>query len=121
MREESRPQSAARRRFLFTGACAVVALPLGSLMTALPAHAQELPKLDEGAPQARSLGYKHDASKVDTVKFPKRKGEPGSKQFCRNCSLYEGQAGDEWAGCQIFPDRAVAAAGWCNAWVPKAT
>lgn len=120
MHEHSPPPSAARRRFLVTGACAVVAVPLASLMTALPAQAQDLPKIDESDPQAAALGYKHDASAVDTQRFPKRKGEAGAKQFCHNCNLFQGTQADGWAPCQIFPGKSVAAEGWCNAWVPRA-
>ena len=59
----------------------------------------------------------YDATTVDTAKFPKRAGDAGATQFCDNCQLYQG--GDEWGPCSIFPGKAVAAKGWCNAWVPK--
>lgn len=40
-------------------------------------------------------------------------------QTCANCGLYQG--GDAAAGpCPIFPDKDVAAAGWCKSWAPKA-
>ena len=39
-------------------------------------------------------------------------------QTCANCSLYQG--GDAAGPCPIFPDKDVAAAGWCKSWAPKA-
>ena len=65
------------------------------------------------------MGYKIDASAVDTAKFPKRAGEEGAKQFCNNCALYAGTAEDDVAPCSIFQNRLVKGAGWCNAWVAK--
>ena len=35
-------------------------------------------------------------------------------------SLIQGNDGDAWRPCQIFPGKAVAAAGWCSVWAPKA-
>ena len=37
--------------------------------------------------QAQAMGYVIDATKADTVKFPKRAGEAGANQFCHNLSL----------------------------------
>lgn len=48
-----------------------------------------LPALGESHPVATALGYRHDATKVDTAKFPKRAGAEGEKQFCYNCSLLQ--------------------------------
>ena len=107
-----------RRRFLKLGAGAVAAVPVAALVGGRVAYASDLPKLDEADPSAVALGYKHAAADVDTGKFPKRTGPEGEKQFCSNRNLY--QAGDaDWGPCAIFPGRSVAAAGWCNAWIPK--
>ena len=112
------PNNPGRRRFITVAATAAAAVPLASLLRALPAHADDMPKLSEDDAQAKALGYKHDASAVDTTKFAKRAGDAGATQFCDNCQLYQG--GDaEWGPCSIFPGRAVAAKGWCNAWVLK--
>jgi hypothetical protein len=70
-------------------------------------------------PLAQAMGYRLDASTVDTAKFPKRAGDEGAKQFCNNCALYAGTAEDELAPCSIFQNRPVRGAGWCNAWVAK--
>ena len=80
----------------------------------------DMPKLSESDPVAMSLGYKHDASKVDLSKHPRR-GEPGAEnQHCKNCVLYQGKAGDEWGGCSIFAGKLVNANGWCATYAPKA-
>jgi hypothetical protein len=75
----------------------------------------ELPRLEESDPQARSLAYVHDASKVDPAMQPRY--EPG--QECANCALYLGADGDEWGGCSIFPGKLVNAKGWCSVYAPK--
>lgn len=90
------------------------------------AQAAELAPVDESSATAAALGYKHDATKVDTTKFPKRATPEGQKQFCENCTFYSegGQkvAGHEgnWGKCTIFPTGLVAEKGWCNTWTLKA-
>jgi hypothetical protein len=81
---------------------------------ARPEPSGELPRLEESDPQARSLAYVNDASKVDPAAQPRY--EPG--QECANCALYLG--GDEWGGCSIFPGKLVNANGWCSVYAPKA-
>lgn len=102
-----------RRNFLkiSSGALALTAIPLKLV-------AEDEVAEDEALAQA--MGYVKDASKVDTVKFSKRAGEAGAKQFCNNCALYAGEVDSELAPCSIFQNRAVRGAGWCNAWVAKA-
>lgn len=91
------------------------------MLASRPAAAQSaLPKVDEADPVAQALGFKLDATTVDTTKYPKRAGDAGAKQFCSSCSLYQGKDGDEFAPCTMFPGKAVAKGGWCNAWAPKA-
>jgi hypothetical protein len=92
------------------------------------AWAQEMKPLDEGDPQAQALGYKHDATKVDTTKFPKRAQAGGEKQLCSNCVLLlqsdlaaQGAEGTQWGKCALFPQGLVSLNGWCNSWAPKAT
>jgi len=79
-----------------------------------------LPKLEEDDPMAIGVGYKHNANEVDIVKYPKRAGEEGAKQFCENCALYSGEKDAESGKCAIFPGKLVNAKGWCSAWAPKA-
>ncbi len=75
----------------------------------------EMPRLSESDPQAQGLGYVHDATTVNTSKYPRYQ----DGQACANCALYQG--GDaEWGGCSIFPGRLVKATGWCSVYAPKA-
>lgn len=101
-----------RRRFFTRGAGFAAAACLLPRM----GFAADVPRVDEANPQATALGYKHDASEVDTAKFTRY--EPG--QTCANCQLYTGAADSEWGPCGLFAGQHVAAAGWCSAWVPKA-
>ena len=102
-----------RRSFLKAGSLAVVSAAIaGNIDDAAAQGAQ----LDEKDAQAQSLGYKHDATKVDKAKFPKYQ----AGQICANCTLYQGKPTDAWAGCPIFPGKQVAGKGWCSAYVKKA-
>jgi hypothetical protein len=73
------------------------------------------PKLDEKDTLAVSLGYVHDAKKVDPNKVPQYK--PGST--CANCVQLVGKEGEEWRPCNLFPGKVVNANGWCKVWAPK--
>jgi hypothetical protein len=86
----------------------------GTALTATQAQAQA--KLEETDAQATSLGYKHDATKVDTKKFPKY----AAGQTCANCALYQAKATDPWGGCPLFAGKQVNGKGWCSAWAKKA-
>lgn len=94
--------------------------PPAAAQAATAAPQAELVRLTEDDPTADALGYHHDATQVDTTKYPRRAGAEGATQFCHNCSLYQGQEGDEWGGCSLFPGKSVNANGWCNGWVAKA-
>ena len=72
-------------------------------------------KLEENDPQAVALGYKHDSTKVDKVKYPKH----DASQKCNNCQLFTGKPADAWGPCALFPNKQVAGPGWCSAWVKK--
>jgi hypothetical protein len=104
----------ARRGFLRATLVAGAAVPLGAIPIVLKADNH---RLSEDDAAAKGLGYLHDATKVDTTKYPRRAGEAGSKQFCSNCQLYQAGSEDGWGGCAIFPGKQVNAKGWCNAWV----
>jgi len=65
---------------------------------------------------ANAMKYTHDASTVD----PASRANPAADQDCANCALIQGNDGDEWRPCQIFPGKAVNADGWCSVWAPKA-
>ena len=102
-----------RRGFLKAGSLAVVSAAIaGSVGNA----AAQSARVNEKDAQASSLGYKHDATKVDKVKFAKYQ----AGQTCATCTLYQGKPADAWGGCAIFPGKQVAGKGWCSAYVKKA-
>ncbi|MGI9318988.1 MAG: high-potential iron-sulfur protein [bacterium] len=67
------------------------------------AFAGELPELREGDPVAQALGYTHVSD--------------SREKNCANCGLYQGESGEEWGQCSIFPKKVVSASGWCKSWV----
>ena len=75
--------------------------------------------VNEKDPLAQSLGYHADAKKVDVKKWPKRAGAEGSKQFCKTCMFFQGDATKAEAPCQIFSGKVVKANAWCNSWAEK--
>ena len=79
------------------------------------AHAQGLPHLSESDPTAMAMKYTHDTSTVD----PGSRVNAAENQHCANCALVQGNDGDEWRPCQIFPGKAVNANGWCSVWAAK--
>ena len=103
-----------RREFMKAGSLVVVSAAIASNNS--NAAAPPVVRLDEKDPLAQSLGYKHDATKVDKVKFPKYQ----AGQACANCQLYTGKAADQWGPCPIFSGKEVSAKGWCSSYVKKA-
>lgn len=101
-----------RRRFLKLATAGVAAPLCGGLMIRR-ARAQE--RVSEEDELAQQLGYHHDASAVDPGEWPTHEAD----QLCSNCQLYESAEGEEWGPCQIFGGQLVAAAGWCQAWLPQ--
>ncbi len=102
----------ARRKFIQLSAIAVA----GTLANpGRRVFAQDLPQLAEDDAMAGAMKYTHDASTVD----PATRANPAADQTCDNCALIQGNDGDEWRPCQIFPGKAVAAKGWCSVWAPK--
>lgn len=102
------------RRNLLKGALmSLAAAPAASLL-AREARAAN-PLIDPADPQAKALGYVHDAAEVDPGANPNFK----AGQICGNCIQYTGKAGDAEGGCNIFPGKNVKAAGWCKVYVIK--
>lgn len=99
-----------RRRFVLAAPAAAL-----TLVTVRTASAQAA-KLEETDAQAVALGYRHDAAKVDTKKFPKYV----AGQNCANCSLYLGKPGEAWGACGAVGGKLVNAKGWCLVWAKKA-
>ena len=113
--------SIGRRGFLKISSLALAAFAIASRAGTSPAQPKTpdkksaLPQLDEKEPTAQSLGYKHDATKADKVKYK----QYAAGQNCANCQLFQGKPADPWAPCTIFSGKQVNAKGWCSAWVKK--
>lgn len=103
-----------RRTLLKNALIGLAALPAANLVRGAAA-ADAPPHLAETDPLATSLGYVHDAKKVDVKKAPQFKA--GSN--CANCLQLQGKQGDEWRPCNLFPGKLVNANGWCKVWVAK--
>ena len=103
----------ARRKFIQLSAAAAA----GYLVTpGREALAQDLPQLAEDDAMAIAMKYTHDSSTVDAAS----RTNPAAEQNCATCALVQGNDGDAWRPCQIFPGKAVNANGWCSVWAPKA-
>ncbi len=117
------PRLHTSRRGFCTGL--IAAVPVLALSSRVHAQAEPTKPVDEASQMATALGYKSDASKVDLVKFPKRKEAGGDKQFCDNCMFMQktGLKADGAEGvhgkCALFMDGLVNAKGWCNSWAAK--
>jgi len=103
-----------RRKLLQLGS-ALAASSVAAIGTPIAAAA-DAPRLEEKDSTAQSLGYRHDATKVDRAKFPTFV----AGQICANCRLYQAKKGDPWGGCAIFGAKLVNANGWCTAYVKVA-
>lgn len=103
----------ARRKFIQLSAVAAAGCFVAPVRQA---QAGDLPHLSADDPMAGAMKYTDDASSVD----PATRNNPAAVQNCANCALIQGNDGDAWRPCQIFPGKAVAAAGWCSVWAPKA-
>ena len=99
------------RRTVLKGALlGVVAIPAAALV-----GRAEAANVDPSEPQAKSLGYVEDATKVDAKANPNYK----AGQLCANCLQSQGKAGDAYIPCNIFPGKLVNANGWCKVWVKR--
>ncbi len=98
-----------------TSVAALSFLRVGSLFAAtapkgLPAGAKAL---DEKAPMANALGYKHDIKDVDMKRFAK-KYVAGNN--CANCAQYV-KKNEGWGECKIIKGGLVTAGGWCSSYL----
>jgi hypothetical protein len=105
--------SITRRTMIQGGLAASLVVP--ALIGARAAAAAALTPLDAKDPQAVTLGFVSDASKVDAAANPNY----SSGQTCSNCQQYQGTANETQAGCVLFPGKSVPAAGWCKVWRNK--
>jgi hypothetical protein len=109
-----RETSFTRRRFLRNAA---LTFPVTTIFIEQTASAQDLPHLELDDPTAKALLYVHDADNVDTSNPLAARYEEG--QHCGNCVQLQGEEGEDWRPCTLFPGKLVATAGWCSAWVAK--
>ncbi len=102
------------RRDVLKGALiGVAAVPVTAILGRAEAAAGPV---DPNEPQAKSLGYVKDATKVDAKANPNYK--PG--QTCANClQVPKGKEGGAQVPCNIFAGRLVEAKGWCKVWVKR--
>jgi hypothetical protein len=68
------------------------------------ASAQEKLELDN--PGAKALQYVHKSAVEGAM--------------CSNCSYIQGEDGQQWLPCALFPGKAVNSQGWCAAFNKKA-
>jgi hypothetical protein len=72
-------------------------------------------KLDTKDPAAVALGYVENAAQVDPKKYPAY--VKGSN--CDNCLKLQGNAGNNFRPCSIFPGKLVSVSGWCSGWTAE--
>lgn len=121
-----------RREFINLGLVASITAAAASMAPIGAAHAKKkpdapgVPALDPHDAQAQALHYTIDATDA-VMESGKTAADAG--QNCANCQLFSGTPGREWGPCAIFSYRVdpdskmhlvVAAAGWCQAWAPRA-
>jgi len=104
MPKENLLSKIARRRFIQFSAAAAAGC---FIRAGADVQAQDLPHLAEDDPTARSLKYVNKSVMDD--------------QKCANCGLIQGNEGEQWRPCQVFPGKLVNAAGWCSVWAPQAS
>lgn len=102
------------RRDVLKGALiGVAAVPVTAILGRAEAAAGPV---DPNEPQAKSLGYVTDATKVDVKANPNYK--PG--QVCANClQVPKGKETGAQVPCNIFAGRLVEAKGWCKVYVKR--
>jgi High potential iron-sulfur protein len=72
-------------------------------------------KLDVKDPAAVGLGYVENAAQVDLKKYPAYvKGST-----CENCLQLQGNAGNNYRPCGLFPGKLVSVSGWCSGWAAE--
>jgi hypothetical protein len=103
----SAPEHLSRRQLMQRLALSLTAAPLAVTLTAA---ADEPALLAVTAPEAKAVKYVEDAATA-------KDAQPGNN--CGNCALYQGNYGSAQGPCQLFPGKAVKAAGWCSSWAPQ--
>ncbi|HEY8052296.1 MAG TPA: high-potential iron-sulfur protein [Steroidobacteraceae bacterium] len=101
-----------RRAFLKRLMLGVTLTPIAALVSrqTLADDSASAPLLSVDAPEARAVKYVESAAQA-TGRVP--------DSSCANCGLYQGASGSAQGPCQLFPGKAVKAAGWCSSWSPQ--
>jgi hypothetical protein len=89
---------------------ALAPIAAASWRQAAAADAASLPLLSVDAPEAKAVNYVEDAQQAK---------DKGQDRTCANCGLYQGASGSTQGPCQLFPGKAVKAAGWCSSWAAQ--
>jgi hypothetical protein len=93
----------------------VLFVPVATGIACLAATSAQaaLKKVEESEPKATAIGYRHDSTKVDQVRYPKH--DAGQK--CLNCLAWAPEKpADEWGECDLMSDRMVNRNGWCSSY-----
>jgi high potential iron-sulfur protein len=103
-----------------------MSLPRRSFVIALAGFGSGLPfvrrahaddgTISESDPTAQALGYRADATKVDSAKYSTYM----TGQTCSNCQFYQGQATASNAPCPLLAGKRVDGKGWCKGYVKRA-
>jgi hypothetical protein len=72
--------------------------------------AEETEKVTEADPYARSMGFRLDTAQADKTKYPRH----DVAQYCGECQLFSGAAGDAVGACSFYGGRLVPVKGWCR-------
>jgi hypothetical protein len=114
-----------RRQFIKTSALIFVVGATGSgLLSEVFAANKDVPlpagetEASEAGPVAIALGYKKDALKVDTAKYPQFKSPGRKNERCKSCALYT-SVNASWGKCQLINPGLVSSKGWCVSYSPK--
>ena len=77
--------------------------------------AREPEKLKVTDPAAVALDYVENAAQVDLKK------DPGyiKGSNCDNCLQLQGQPGNLFRPCSLFPGKMVSVSGWCSGWAAE--
>lgn len=110
------PKSISRRSLIIKsgilGTVSLLAVRELQPRIALAQEGMDLPHVTEDDPTAAALAYVHDASMASADRT-------NENAFCHNCVYFKGNEETQWAGCQLFPGKAVNKDGWCRTWVKK--
>ena len=105
-----------RRNFLKLG----VKAGGGALaLTAIPIHLVAADEVSEGEPLAQAMGYKADASTVDTAKFPSALPKAATASSATTAPFTRAPPTTRRRPAASSRTARCRGAGWCNAWVAK--